>query len=357
MARIEIAPDHRLLMAIVRQPERISSLSPQELAHVLDAASHARLLGWLLSRLEESPRPGSDPEWLSDRLADARALAAEYDRSLRWEIDRIGRAFSGLDLRWVLLKGAAYLAAGLPPGRGRRVADVDVLVPEDRLADAEQALREHGWEFGAIDAYDERYYREWMHELPPMVHRERRSVVDLHHAILPRTSRLKPSSARFIEQAIRTTDGVTVLSPPHMFLHASAHLFHDGEVAGALRDLVDLDALLSHFAGNATFWPSFLEEAQALRLERPAYYAVRYAIRLAGASVAAQTMAHVETWAPSGPARMLMDGLVERTLPGEFRPGSLVAAWALYVRSHWLRMSAGILSRHLVRKAVSRLSG
>ena len=341
-------------MTIVRQPERLSALSPQELAHVLDAASHARLLGWLLSRLEESPRPGSDPEWLSDRLADARALATEYDRSLRWEIDRIGRAFAGLNLPWVLLKGAAYLAAGLPPGRGRRVADIDVLVPEDRLADAERALREHGWDFGELTAYDERYYREWMHELPPMAHRERRSIVDLHHALLPRTSRLKPSSARLFAPAVPTLSGSRVLSPAHMVLHAAVHLFHDGEVAGALRDLVDLDGLVRHFASIPSFWPGFFEEARALGLERPAYYAVRYSSRLAGTAIPARALEEIETMAPNSPNRMLMDRLVERTLPGESGPGSSVAAWALYVRSHWLRMPARMLVGHLARKAIEK---
>jgi hypothetical protein len=175
MGRIEVAPDHQLLLALVRDPGRLVSLSPTELSRALDAASHARLLGWLLSRLEESQRDASDPDWLRDRVVDARAMVAEYDRSLRWEIDRLARAFSDLDAPWVLLKGAAYLAANLAPGRGRRVADVDVMVPENRLEDAERALRAHGWDFGELDAYDERYYREWMHELPPMVHQERGS--------------------------------------------------------------------------------------------------------------------------------------------------------------------------------------
>ena len=114
----------------------------------------------------------------------------------------------------------------------------------ERISDgSKQILQENGWEFPEINAYDNRYYREWMHELPPMVHRERRSVVDVHHGILPRTSRLKPSPDRLLQQAETLGDGVRVLAPAHIVLHAAAHLFHDGEIAGAIRDLVDLDQL------------------------------------------------------------------------------------------------------------------
>ena len=339
---------------MVRHPERISPLSPTALGRALDAASDARLLGWLLSRLDEFKREAAEPEWLKDRLVDARAMAAEYDRAVRWEIDRLARAFSGLNLRWVLLKGAAYLAAGLPPGRGRRVADIDVLVPEARLGDAERALKAHGWDFGELDAYDERYYRKWMHELPPMIHGERQSVVDLHHAILPRTSRLKPSSSRLLEEAVVAPGGARVLSPAHMVLHAAAHLFHDGEIAGAIRDLVDLDALCREFGRHQGFWQLFLNEATALDLERPAYYAVRYSVRLIGTLVPDEVVAAMEGWAPSISLLLLMDSLVDRALKGTEPRGSGSAVLALYIRSHWLRMPPLMLMRHLGRKALRR---
>src|SRR4029079_13106255 len=118
--------------------------------------------------------------------------------------------------------------------------------------------------------------------LPPMIHRDRRSVVDVHHGILPRTSRLKPSPDRLLQQAETLGDGVRVLCPAHIVLHAAAHLFHDGEIAGAIRDLVDLDQLLRWFGRAEAFWRSFRRETRALDLARPAYYALRYARRWFG---------------------------------------------------------------------------
>jgi Uncharacterised nucleotidyltransferase len=289
------------------------------------------------------------PVWLSDRFTTAHALAREYERAILWEIDRPERAFWDIDLVPVLLKGAAYVAAELPPGRGRRVADVDVLVPRGRLADVEAALQAHGWQFPALDPYDERCYRTWMHELPPMVHRERRAVVDVHHALLPTTSRLRPSSERVLERAVSARAGARVLCPSHMVLHTAAHLFHDGEVAGALRDLVDLDALLRTFGEEPGFWADLVREAETLQLKRPAFYALRYADR----QMPPDVLRSASQWSPSPPVLGLMDRLIEQTIrsaPGQ-RSG---AAFALCVRSHWLRMPPHLLVRHLIRKSIRR---
>jgi hypothetical protein len=233
------------------------------------------------------------------------------------------------------------------------VADIDVLVPESALAEVERSLLAWGWEFEPLDEYDTRYYREWMHELPPMVHRERRAVVDVHHAILPRTSRLRADPRVLLERAIEVDRGVRVLCPAHMVLHAAVHLFHDGEIAGAVRDLVDLDGLLRQFAADPSFWDTLCADAAALHLERPLFYALRYSTRVMDTPVPALVRERVAPWGPPDPVRRLMDALVGRVLQrGE--EGGAAAALALYVRSHWLRMPPGLLVRHLARKGLRR---
>lgn len=349
MPRVQAAPDHRLLVDVLRHPDHLRGLTATELSRLIDVAHYARLLGWLMDQLDASGADRDVPEWLADRLLTARAMARELDRSLSWEIDRLKRAFLGVDLPWVLLKGAAYHAAALPPGRGRQVADIDLLVPETGLGRAEQALRDQGWEFAELDPYDERFYREWMHELPPMMNIDRHSIVDVHHAILPRTSRLHPPSARLFERAV-DAGGARTLCPSHMVLHAAAHLFHDGEIAGAIRDLVDLDRLLRHFAAGP-FWADLVAEAQALGLQRPAYYAIRYARRTFNTPIPDSVQAAFEAFAPPAVIRRFMDQLVEEAVMGASGPTASTAAFALYVRSHWLRMPPLLLVRHLTRKA------
>ena len=64
--------------------------------------------------------------------------------------------------------------------------------------EVEGALMLHGWSTTHHDAYDQRYYRKWMHELPPLKHNTRGTVLDVHHAILPVTARLKPDSRKLL---------------------------------------------------------------------------------------------------------------------------------------------------------------
>jgi hypothetical protein len=352
MPRLDVAPDYTLLARVLRDPATLGRLSPEAFARTMDAAQRARLLGWMIEQVRVGQLPPDSPDWLRDRLITADALVRGYERSVRWEVDRLSRAFHDTGQLWILLKGAGYIAAGLPPGAGRRVADIDILVPRRDLEAVEAILQEHGWEFPEIDAYDNLYYREWMHELPPMIHRDRRSIVDVHHGILPQTSRLKPSAERLLEHATPIGDGVRVLCPAHLVLHAAAHLFHDGEIAGAIRDLVDLDQLLRWFGGDEAFWRSLRRETPALDLARPAYYALRYARRWFGTPLPNDVIAEMAAWAPPAAIGRLMDTLVDRAVMGHSGRASSAAVFALYVRSHWLKMPPTQVVRHLIRKAL-----
>src|SRR3546814_3518312 len=146
------------------------------------------------------------------------------------------------------MKGSAYLHAGLPPARGRRIGDLDILVPRAALGDVEAALARHGWSQAKKDAYDDHYYRAWMHELPPMVHGERGSVIDVHHTILPLTSRLTPDAQALIDSAVPSGDGLLVLGPAEMLFHAAAHLASDGKFEGGSRHLWDVHQVVQTFA-------------------------------------------------------------------------------------------------------------
>jgi hypothetical protein len=144
-----------------------------------------------------------------------------------------------------------------------------------------------------------------------------------------------------------------------MVLHGAVHLFHDGEIRGALRDLADIDALLCEFAKRPGFWPALVPRARELGLERPLFYALRYATRLLGTAVPTSIMAEVEAGRPFSPILFAMDWAVARAIvPPLSRAENRSTRFAgllLYMRSHYLRMSVALLSRHLARKSLRRL--
>ena len=344
--------------AAMAEPERLTALGSAELDRVLRLARRAALLPRLAILAERAGVNGRIPEKARTLLASARPLAEHHERSIRLEVSRLTRTLAPLDLRIILLKGAAYVMAGLPSGTGRLVTDIDILVPKGTLGPVEQALDRAGWKPITLDAYDQRYYRRWMHELPPLKHETRGSVLDVHHTILPESARLHPDAALLLADAVPLEERLAVLCPEDMVLHSATHLFGDGELSGGFRDLVDLDALLRHFgAADPNFWDRLVGRSHAHGLTRPLFYALRYSRAFLGTPVPEPVVDRASGGHPPAATLRLMDTLCVRALaPLAERPGLAVrcAAWMLYVRSHWLRMPFPLLARHLAIKALRR---
>jgi hypothetical protein len=264
----------------------------------------------------------------------------------------------------VVLKGAAYVLSGLPAGRGRLTTDVDILVPKGELRRVEETLVAAGWAPVKLHPYDQRFYRHWSHELPPLRHTRRRSVVDVHHNILPVSGRIHPNASALLEATVPLApDGPEArlwrLGQEDMVLHSSAHLFQDGELAGSVRDLVDIDALCRHFGATVPgFWDRLPGRARLLGLERPLFYALRFARRLLETPVPPEVDRALRQ--PPALSVAVLDRLVAQTLlpvTGQHATlGEESARLLLYIRSHWLRMPPHQLAAHLTKKALRRWS-
>jgi hypothetical protein len=234
--------------------------------------------------------------------------------------------------------------AKLPPARGRIFHDVDIMVPKRTLDAVERALRWHGWFTTRLDEYDQRYYRQWTHELPPLRHIKRQTVLDVHHTIVPETARLRPDAKKLLAAALPLNGdtNLRIFAPADMALHSATHLFNEGEFENGLRDLVDLDDLLRHFGRAQSFWPELVERAQELDLIRPLYYALRYAQRILGTPVPEEILEKACVGRPRGFTLPLMDAAFTRALAPDHPSCDTAltkpARFFLYVRSHYLRM-------------------
>ena len=347
------------MLRLLRKPRSMRELSPAEWDLTLRQARHASLLGRLDALADEAGVRSALPARVRARLEAARVDVEQQHRLIRWEVTRLRRALAPAGVPLVLLKGAAYLFAELPTARGRHFNDVDILVPAERVAAAEAALVAEGWEAVELSAYDQRYYREWSHELPPMAHRDRQVVVDVHHNILPPTGRLRPDP-RLLLAAARPVAGadLRVLAPVDMVLHAACHLVQSGELHKGLRDLADLHGLAQRFAAAPGFWPELAGRAATLGVTRPLYYALRFAQRLLGMEVPAETARALAAAAPPAPVRAAMDALVPAAIvpdhPTHPRRRTGVARRLLTVRYHWQRMPPLMLARHLLHKVTER---
>jgi hypothetical protein len=298
------------------------------------------------------------PARVQRRLAWSRTAWERHTQAVRFEVQQVQRALAETGLPLILLKGTAYVAAGLPAAAGRLFSDVDILMPKAALGEVESLLMLHGWVATHLDDYDQRYYREWMHELPPLQHMRRATAIDVHHAILPETAAVRPDPAllRASARAIPGAPGLQVLAPCDMVLHSATHLFSEGEYQHGLRDLFDLHRLLCHFgATEPGFWQALPGRARQLELARPLFYALRYCMALLGTPVPAASVADAAGGRPHAALLALMDTLFQSALRPPLPGSGNVLAPAfdslLYIRGNWLRMPPLMLAQHLFHKA------
>ena len=349
------------LIPVLRDGEAATRLSPRAWEQLLKEARAPMLIAHLALQSRDQGWNDRIPTQPRRHLEAARRSCVSQQQMVRWEVDHIERALAGLGAPVVLLKGAAYVMAGLPVAGGRFFSDIDIMVPRDCLERAEAALIPHGW-ISNVHGYDRRYYEEWSHELPPLQHVQRASVIDLHHTITPPASRT-PVEATKLFAAARPLEGSKVfriLAPTDMLLHSAVHLMQEGEFEVGLRGLVDLDALCRDFGRDPEFWPALVDRASEHGLGRILYYAVQQARSLLGTPVPLDFHSAINGFRPFFVTRGAMNALLGAALAGAPARGQsrkvAVSRWLLYVRAHYMRMPLRFLIPHLIRKSGSRLA-
>lgn len=257
----------------------------------------------------------------------------------------------------VLIKGAAYHTQHLPLAEGRLSADIDLLVRREDLDATEAALVEGGWRSTVTDPYDQRYYREWSHELPPMQAKGHALELDLHHGIAPVTSRCRPDPAALWASRRALPDSrYFVLDPADQLIHAVVHLFQDTELDGRLRDLVDIDAMVRALPGEDAALRALVSRVSQFGADRLFWFALHACQRWLGTPVPSVL------WPAPPPmtARRLMDWMLPRTLLPRLPEaglglGGLCASQLAKWRYHRMRMPTGLLLRHGLEKGWRRL--
>ncbi len=338
----------------------MADLSASEWSTVVAEGRQTGLLARLAFRVQDLSLQDRIPIEPWRHLEAAQRVAEKHRRDVLWEIRCLRQALEGVVAPLVLLKGAAYVMAGLPPARGRTFSDIDILVPRAALSEVERALRAHGWASGGIEPYDDRYYRRWMHQLPPLTHVERGTTVDVHHTIVPLTARAPVDAAALLASArvIPEHPDLAVLQSVDMVLHSAVHLFNEGQFERALRDLHDIVSLLQAFSGEPGFWRALAARAEFLGLGRPLWYALDASRWIFETEVPAEILAAALASAPSailrGPMRATFRIALEPPIVHGRSKIHRLALFALYVRAHYLRMPLYRLIPHLLRKAVRR---
>ncbi len=331
-----VRADHVIFRAL-RDPELLARLDLSEWDTLLRQARVNRLHARIAVLARDRDLLRFLPEPVQPHLEAALILGESHERSALWEVKRIAQALKDVPSPIVLLKGAAYAMLGLDTARGRILGDIDILVYNEALEQSEASLKIHGWEIDEDNPFDEAYFRKWLHELPPLKHRVRHTLLDVHHSILPRTFRTMLNPRLLIDNS-RPVMGehIRALAPVDMVLHAATHLFLSSDFHYAIRDLADLDNLVRHFSEAPGFWNGLISRADELNLRTSCFYGIRYVQRYFGTSVPDEVNQTISRWRPGRLGLNLLDLLVKRALdPGPVYDGKWRRDLAVLLLSNW----------------------
>lgn len=345
------------LIDLMNRPADASQLSRTDWTQILSIARAANLVGSLSERLKQTET--QIPSEVKRHLDGMAQLSERQRESVRWEAHQLARALENLAIPVLMLKGSAYVLGELPTSIGRLFGDIDILVPRSALGDVELAMMTHGWTSAKQNAYDQRYYRLWMHELPPMVNVRRGTVLDIHHTLLPLTSRYTPDPQKLIKASVEIPGlaPLRIPSPQDILIHSITHLFHEGELHNGLRDLFDIDSLIRHFSKTVPeFWDTLVARAVDLQLAKSLFLGLHFSAHILGTPVPTAILRNCGTFgAPHAVVLWLLEALYNKGLqpmhPDCDSTLTRAARWLLYLRSHWLRMPPHLLAMHLSRKA------
>lgn len=343
-----------LLQEVLVQPRRILELEASQFNQLIPQARSSRLLASLAVELETAGILAQVPPAVRRHLGSAVLVHQKQKRDSAYDCEKLKQILQSIGVKLVLLKGGAYFQSELPVGRGRLISDIDIIVPLERIGEVEKLLNQFGWESSYVDSYNERYYRQWMHEIPPLFNRKRGTTLDPHHTILPPTAAANIDANLLFESLLEVNPGIFTLSWQDMVIHSATHLFHEGEFHHGVRDLWDLDRMLRDFpTRDPLFWEGLVDRARKLDLLGSLFHGLNYTQQIFATPIPPEVMDQA-----GSRARKLRKPIMDFLFRRAFRPNQPecrlpltgFALNLLYIRSHYLRMPMYLLIPHLIRK-------
>ena len=351
-----------LLIQVLKSPADIKNFNDPQWDILTCQARASGLLGRLFHLFSQAGLLKDIPSYVIWHYEAADQITDRLKKNALREVDELNKALNKQKIKTTFLKGAAYQVSGANCNYGRFMSDIDILVDKAHLNKAQGLLLQLGWLTAPMDDYDQHYYRQWMHEIPPLRHFERETMLDVHHNILPLTNKNVPLASQLETRTVshEWCGEVNVLTPTDTVIHSAVHLFTESEFHHALRDLSDLHLLISEYSDHdATFVTKLVARANDLGLSRYIWLALTFTKQVFETRFDAELINELSYKAPS----KLHKAMLAFSYSQVFRPNhSSCRTWKLGVaeeilfwRSHLIKMPLRILLPHLVKKSYKRI--
>jgi hypothetical protein len=268
------------------------------------------------------------------------------------ECETITSLLNNIKIPSIILKGAAYSNLSNSASLGRSYTDIDILVPKENIDSAAEHLLCYGWTPQILSDYDEKYYREWAHEIPPLYHNKRGTVMDLHHNLIPPISGRAPDIGLFTKNSIEHKT-ITTLCPSAMVLHSAVHLFTSEEFDKGFRDISDIYLLIEENKSDE-FWTQIIELAETTKFTLELFFALRYCEFLFELKVPESIRDDLNAYYKSPLKLKYWDYLFQTVLVPHhhtFNPlGSSLPYRLAFLRGHYIKMPLPTLIKHTAHK-------
>lgn len=342
------------LTRLIHEPLSGASLDEAAWVDMIHVLRAGYLLGSVYYLAESAGAIDHYPPYARRHLQSMRVYSDRQARQVRLECSEIDAHLNSVGIKPVFLKGAGYTLRGSRNAKGRIYTDIDVLVAQNDLDKAQATLKHEAWYSPPITDYDERYYRKWAHEIPPMKHLFRRTVLDLHHNFVPPISGRAPKIGSLLENLVTTKNGLQVLSPAAATLHSIVHLFTNEDFSHGFRDLVDLYLLMEEY-GNEPYWRDLLSLAERNGFVAELVFAVTSLELVLGYQVPEDLRRELQVNSQEHARGFWTKKVFSRALrphhPLMCGPAEHCAIQLTYLRGHWIKMPFRILVGHLTVKA------
>lgn len=340
------------VIQLYASPALASTLNLFDWQQLILVLRHQQLLACYSERFKQTGVFEEIPSRVKRHFLNADVLAANHKKQVEYEAAELTQHLSGKQPNLIFLKGAGYTLSGAKVGQGRIYNDIDLLTDRNSIAEIEKKLSLLGWLSEELTEHDDKYYRQWAHEIPPLRHGKRGSIIDIHHNIVPIISGRQIETKLFVQQSVTTTHGFQILSFPAMTLHSIVHLFFNEDVKKGYRDLIDIHTLITSNNHNE-FWKKLLNLSIETGFTLELFLACRYTQMILGTNIPDLITHQIAKFRPWN--LWLLDFIYRNVLmpnhpicqPKWFG----LADFFVLIRGHFQKMPLHILVFHLTTKA------
>jgi len=286
---------HGFLMELLkpgRQAPISADLSTRQWQLLVDEVVHQRVGALAWRRLSDLPQ-GEVPAGVLAPLREHYVRNAFRNARLLRETADATRALAAESIPVMLLKGIHLARFVYEEPALRSMADIDLMVPRDRIRDAERVLV--GMGYGPVPRPDIDAHCAWSNHLAAL-EKEDAEALEVHYDIERPTSPFAIENEALWNSAtgvsIENVD-VAVLAPEHLLIHLCLHLaYHHKFERSALKGLIDVATVLAR--SDHIDWDAFVSTANRWKAGCFAYTTLRLAKEALDAGVPAAALARLD---------------------------------------------------------------